>query len=130
MLRLDHISKVFPNGEALKDINWEVKAGDRLGLVGANGTGKTTQFKIITGQIEPTSGDVIKQAGIRIAYLSQEFDIVVGNTVHEELLRAFAEVHELKQNMHRVHLALETANEQDSKKLLRQLDGFQHEFEA
>ena len=130
MLRLDHISKVFANGEALRDINWEVKAGDRLGLVGANGTGKTTQFKIITGQIEPTSGDVIKQSGIRIAYLSQEFDIVTGNTVHEELLRAFAEVHELKQEIHHIHTKLETASEAESNKLLRRLNNLQHEFEA
>lgn len=130
MLRLEHISKVFPNGEALKDINWEVKPGDRLGLVGANGTGKTTQFKIITGEIEPSSGDVIKQAGIRIAYLSQEFDIVVGNTVHEELLRAFTEVHHLKQEMHGVQIALESADELQTRRLLSDLDRLQREFEA
>lgn len=130
MLRLEHISKVFPNGEALRDINWEVKAGDRLGLVGANGTGKTTQFKIITGQVEPSSGEVVKQAGIRIAYLSQEFDIVPTNTVHEELLRAFAEVHALKREIHRLHLELETASEAESNDLLRKLDRYQREFEA
>ena len=130
MLRLDHISKIFPNGEALKDICWEVKPGDRLGLVGANGTGKTTQFKIITGEIEPTSGEVIKQAGIRIAYLSQEFDIVIGNTVHEELLRAFHEVHQLKQEMHRVQIGLETADETQTRRLLSELDRLQRDFEA
>ncbi|MBX9688495.1 MAG: ATP-binding cassette domain-containing protein [Candidatus Obscuribacterales bacterium] len=130
MLRLDHISKVFPNGEALRDICWEVKAGERLGLVGANGTGKTTQFRIITGEIEPSSGDVIKQPGIRIAYLSQEFDIVQGNTVHEELLRAFSEVHEIKQEMHHVQVALETADEQEMTRLLRQLERLQHDFES
>ncbi|MBX9724249.1 MAG: ATP-binding cassette domain-containing protein, partial [Candidatus Obscuribacterales bacterium] len=130
MLRLDRISKVFPNGEALKDINWEVKPGDRLGLVGANGTGKTTQFKIIMGHIEPTTGDIVKQAGIRIACLSQEFDIVAENTVHEELLRAFAEVHAIKQEIHKVQIALESANEQESKRLLWDLDRLQRDFEA
>lgn len=130
MLRLDHISKVFPNGEVLRDINWEVKPGDRLGLVGPNGTGKTTQFKIISGEIEPTTGTVFRHPGIRIAYLNQEFDIKPENTVHEELLRAFSEVHDLKQKMHHVQIALETANEQESKRLLNQLSHLQHEFEA
>lgn len=130
MLRLQQISKIFPNGEVLKDINWEVKAGERLGLVGANGTGKTTQFKIISGAMEPSSGEIIKQPGIRIAYLSQEFDIVPTNTVHEELLRAFSEVHALKQEIHHVQIALETASEEESKRLLRQLEKLQHDFET
>ena len=130
MLRLERVSKVFPNGEALKDVSWEVKAGDRLGLVGANGTGKTTQFKIITGELEPTTGDVYRQSGIRIAYLSQEFDIIPENSVHEELLRAFTEVHELKQEIHKVQVALETVSEADMTRLLNRLDRLQRDFEA
>lgn len=130
MLRLEHVSKVFPNGEALKDVSWEVKAGDRLGLVGANGAGKTTQFKIITGELEPTTGDVYRQSGIRIAYLSQEFDIIPENTVHEELLRAFSEVHDLKQEIHKVQVALETATETEMNRLLNKLDRLQRDFEA
>ena len=47
MLRLEHISKIYPTGEVLKDVNWEVKPGDRIGLVGVNGAGKSTQLKII-----------------------------------------------------------------------------------
>ena len=40
MLRLEHISKIYPTGEVLKDVNWEVKPGDRIGLVGVHGAGK------------------------------------------------------------------------------------------
>ena len=39
MLRLEHVSKIYPIGEVLKDVNWEIKAGDRIGLVGVNGAG-------------------------------------------------------------------------------------------
>lgn len=130
MLRLDKISKIFPNGEALREVTWEVKQGERLGLVGANGAGKTTQFKIAMGEIEPTSGDVIKQPGLRIAYLSQEFDIVSTNTVHEELLRAFADVHTIKQRLHQVGIELETADETMQKRLLHEMDSLQRQFEA
>ena len=51
MLRLEHISKIYPTGEVLKDVNWEVKVGDRIGLVGVNGAGKSTQLKIIMGEM-------------------------------------------------------------------------------
>lgn len=130
MLRLERVTKVFPNGEALLDVSWELKRGERLGLVGANGSGKTTQFKIIKGEIEPTTGTVYKEAGLRIAYLSQEFDICPENTVHEELLRAFAVVHKLKHDIHEVQQALVSATESESKKLLSQLDRLQRAFDA
>lgn len=130
VLRLDKISKVFPNGEALRDITWEVKAGDRLGLVGPNGAGKTTQFRIIMGQVEPTSGDIIKTPGIRISYLSQEFDFIQTNTIHDELLRAFSEIDDLKHKLHDVQMKLEHASDEESRRLLHDLDKYQREFEA
>ena len=130
MLRLDKISKVFPNGEALRDVTWEVKAGDRLGLCGPNGSGKTTQFRIITGEIEPTSGDIIKSPGLRIAYLSQEFDFNQEHTVHDELLRAFSDIDDLKHKIHDIHQKLEHATGDASTRLMRDLDRYQHEFEA
>ena len=89
MLRLENISKIFPTGEVLKDITWEVKRGERVGLVGINGAGKSTQFKIITGLEEPTSGKIILNGEPKISYLKQEFDVDVDKTVKEELFQAF-----------------------------------------
>jgi ATP-binding cassette subfamily F protein 3 len=86
MLRLEHISKIYPTGEVLKDVNWEVKPGDRTGLVGVNGAGKSTQLKIIAGEIEPTSGEIIRPASLHIAYLTQEFEVDPSRTVKEEFL--------------------------------------------
>lgn len=117
-------------GEALKDVSWEVKSGERLGLVGANGSGKTTQFKIIMGEIEPTSGEVIKKSGLKIACLSQEFDVHVENTVLDELLRAFKDVDQIRHELHDVQLALVTATEEESVRLLHKLDKLQREFEG
>lgn len=130
MLRLDKISKIYPTGEALKEVTWEVKTGERIGLVGANGAGKTTQFKIITGEIEPTSGQVIKQNGLKIACLSQEFDVHVENTVLDELLRAYKDVEEIRHALHVVQHDMETASPDNMNKLLNKLDKLQREFEA
>ncbi|MEB3167844.1 MAG: ATP-binding cassette domain-containing protein, partial [Synechococcaceae cyanobacterium] len=65
MLRLDRISKIYPTGEVLRDVSWEVKPGDRIGLVGVNGAGKTTQLRILAGLEDPTSGQVIRQGAPR-----------------------------------------------------------------
>ena len=89
MLRLEGITKIYPTGEVLKDITWEIKSGDRIGLVGINGAGKSTQLKIISGLEEPTSGKIICQGEPRIAYLKQEFDVDLNRTVREELFQAF-----------------------------------------
>ena len=91
MLRLERVSKIYPTGEVLRDVTWEVKAGDRIGLVGVNGAGKSTQMRIIAGLEEPTSGQVVKQGDPRIVYLQQEFDVDVRHTVRQELFQAFGE---------------------------------------
>ena len=91
MLRLESVSKIYPTGEVLRDVTWEVKAGDRIGLVGVNGAGKSTQMRIIAGLEEPSSGQVVKQGNPRIVYLQQEFDVDLQRTVRQELFQAFGE---------------------------------------
>jgi ATP-binding cassette subfamily F protein 3 len=95
VLRLERIGKIYPTGEVLRDVTWEVKPGDRIGLVGVNGAGKSTQMKIIAGMEEPTSGLVVRQGDPRIAYLQQEFDVDLKRTVREELFQAFGEAAEV-----------------------------------
>ena len=63
------------HGRGPKDVTWEVKPGDRIGLVGVNGAGKSTQMRLIAGLEEPSSGQVVRQGEPRIAYLQQEFDV-------------------------------------------------------
>ncbi|MEO1133169.1 MAG: ATP-binding cassette domain-containing protein, partial [Cyanobacteria bacterium J06639_1] len=102
MLRLERIGKIYPTGEVLKDVNWEVKTGDRLGLVGVNGAGKTTQLRIVMGREEPTSGQIIRPASLKIAHLSQEFDVKLEQPVREEMWRAFAETNQIRHDLDRV----------------------------
>lgn len=132
MLRLDRISKIFPQGEPLSEVSWEVKPGERVGLVGANGTGKTTQFKIIMGEVEASSGEVFKPKDARIAYLTQEFEINPDNTVRDELLTAFTEAHEVKSALNAVHHQLQNADgasAEELDRLIRKMDRLQSEFE-
>lgn len=121
MLQLQNISKVFPHGEPLRDITWELKPGDRFGIVGANGCGKTTLLRIITGEVEPTSGQIVSAPGLRIGYLTQEFDVLTTNTLHEELLRSFVELNKVVEQLDTVHHQLETATESEMSKLLNRM---------
>lgn len=86
------ISVTFKNHQVLKDVSWEVKRGERVGLVGVNGAGKTTQLQVITGALLPDAGEVTRsRANMRIAYLTQEFDVEPSRTVREELMSVFDE---------------------------------------
>jgi ATP-binding cassette subfamily F protein 3 len=130
MLRLEHISKIYPTGEVLKDVNWEVKPGDRIGLVGVNGAGKSTQLKIVAGEIEPTAGEVIRPASLRIAYLTQEFEVDPQRTVRQEFWRAFGEANQVHEELDNVHRQMEVANPEELDALIHQMDRLQRRFEA
>ncbi|MEX0588176.1 MAG: ATP-binding cassette domain-containing protein [Cyanobium sp.] len=134
MLRLERIGKIYPTGEVLRDVTWEVKAGDRIGLVGVNGAGKSTQMKIIAGLEEPSSGLVVKQGEPRIAYLQQEFDVDLARTVREELFQAFGEAAEVLVRQHQVEHAMaseQAANDPDHLDvLINELGQLHGRFEA
>ncbi|MDP8965099.1 MAG: ATP-binding cassette domain-containing protein [Cyanobacteriota bacterium] len=130
MLRLEHISKIYPTGEVLKDVNWEVKPGDRIGLVGVNGAGKSTQLKIIAGEIEPTTGEIIRPASLHIAYLTQEFEVDPTRTVREEFWTVFKEANQVQHSLGQVQRDMETANPEELDRLIHKLDRLQRLFEA
>ena len=130
MLRLEHISKIYPTGEVLKDVNWEVKPGDRIGLVGVNGAGKSTQLKIITGKIEPTTGTIIRPADLKIAYLSQEFEVDPSHTVRDEFWTVFKEANDVQSKLHHIPTLMEQADPDELDRLIHELDKQQRRFEA
>ena len=134
MLRLERIGKIYPTGEVLRDVTWEVKAGDRIGLVGVNGAGKSTQLRIIAGLEEPSSGSVVKQGSPRIAYLQQEFDVDPQRTVREELFQAFGEAAVVLNRKHAVEHEMasdKAASDPDHlEELIHELGHLHERFEA
>ena len=134
MLRLERIGKIYPTGEVLRDVTWEVKAGDRIGLVGVNGAGKSTQMRIIAGLEEPSSGQVVKQGAPRIVYLQQEFDVDPRRTVRQELFQAFGEAAEVLNRQSEVEEAMggeaAAADPELLNRLIEELGNLQSRFEA
>jgi ATP-binding cassette subfamily F protein 3 len=134
VLRLEKISKIYPTGEVLKDVSWEIRNGERIGLVGVNGAGKSTQLKIIAGLEEATDGSLISEGDPSIAYLKQEFDVDLSRTVREELFVAFKEASDL---LHSQKLVQENMESELASKdldyldlLIKELSVIQSKFES
>ena len=134
MLRLERISKIYPTGEVLKDVTWEIKGGDRIGLVGVNGAGKSTQLKLIAGLEEASSGQIVRQGDPHIAYLQQEFDVDLSRTVREELFQAFGEAAAVVDQQRLVEAAMTTERAAEDPvyldSLIKDLSRLQSRFEA
>ena len=99
MIRFDNVSKIYSTDIVLKNINWEIKKGEKVGLVGSNGAGKSTQFKILIGEEDPTSGNVIKEGNPKIAYLKQELDCNLNRSVREELESSFKDIQKVSREL-------------------------------
>jgi len=81
ILNIEHVSKIFGEKRIFDDVSYGIHEGDKIGIIGINGTGKTTLLKIIAGLEEPDEGQVIKQSGLRITYLPQNPEFPEGATV-------------------------------------------------
>ena len=92
MIRFEGVSKIYSTDVVLKNISWEIKKGEKVGLVGSNGAGKSTQFKILIGEEEQTSGTIIKEGNPKIAHLKQEFDCNLNFSVRQELESSFKDI--------------------------------------
>jgi ATPase subunit of ABC transporter with duplicated ATPase domains len=127
-LRLENIGVTFRDQEVIKDVTWGVQTGDRIGLVGANGAGKTTQLRILSGELEPTTGDVVKSSkDLRVAMLRQEFvdELVLTRTLKDEFMSVFDEENQLLQDLRDAENELENMGADDADRMQEVLDRMQ-----
>ncbi len=134
MIRLEAISKIFQTDTVLKNVTWEIKKGEKIGLVGSNGSGKTTQLKILVGEEEPTTGSIQKIGKPRISYLKQEFDYCLDRTVREELESAYEDIQLVSQKLVGIENELKLLGDSLSANklnfLIKELDLNQRKFES
>ena len=86
VLTVHNLSKSFDHKKLFEDINFEIKRGERVAIIGDNGTGKTTLLKIINGLLNPDTGEVIYGSNVSVAYYDQEHQVLhMDKTLFDEL---------------------------------------------
>ncbi len=99
LLSAQDIQKSFGAHEVLRGVSFSLQKGEKMGLVGVNGCGKTTLMRILTGETEPDGGQVHRSKELRIGYLRQVDDIALDDTVWQALLRVFEGVIAMEQRL-------------------------------
>jgi ATP-binding cassette subfamily F protein 3 len=113
----------------LDGVSISVEPGERVGIVGRNGGGKTTLLRILAGQLKQDSGEVILSRGARVGYLTQDVMVTPGRTVMQEAESGFAELTRLHGELDKVFHQMEQATAADDAVLLERLMKRQSELE-
>ena len=126
LFRLSDIYKSYAGNEILRGVSFQINPNEKVGLVGRNGAGKTTVFRVITGEESADSGEVIKLNNLKIGLLAQHVDFTEDETVHTAALSAFQRLHDIEAEMR--HLEVEMATNATDEVLEKYAD-LQIEFE-
>ena len=96
ILSCRHLTKSFGIDEILRDVTFNINEGDKVGLIGPNGEGKSTLFKILTKQLDYDSGELFLDKNKTLGYLSQNLSLDSENTIYDEMLSVFSSLTELE----------------------------------
>lgn len=126
LFRLSEVTKSYSAHEILRGVSFQINPNEKVGLVGRNGAGKTTVFRMITGVETPDDGEVIKINSLKLGLLEQHVDFSEAETVHTAALSAFKRLHDIEAEMRRleVQMATEVTDE-----ILEKYAELQTEFE-
>lgn len=127
LFRLSDITKSYGGTEILRGVTFQVNPGEKIGLVGRNGAGKTTVFRVLTGEESPDSGDVVTINGLRLGLLQQHVDFSESENVHTAALSAFQHIHDMEAEMRHLEVVMAT---DASEEILDRYANLQIEFEA
>lgn len=128
LFRLSDVYKSYASQEVLRGASLQINPGEHVGLVGRNGAGKTTVFRLISGEETPDRGDVVRARGLSLGLLAQHVHFEPGSTVHESALAAFGHLQQIEHEMHELEHRMSEASDELETILARYSD-LQHDFE-
>ncbi|WP_026712280.1 ABC-F family ATP-binding cassette domain-containing protein [Flavobacterium daejeonense] len=132
MLNIHNLSVSFGGTYLFEEVTFRLGAGDRVGLVGKNGAGKSTMLKMLAGDFAPDSGVISQEKDIKMGFLRQDIDFERGRTVLEEAYEAFTEIKIVEKKLEEINHQLVTRTDYESEeytKIIEDLSDYTHRFE-
>ncbi|EAQ39197.1 ABC transporter, ATP-binding protein [Dokdonia sp. MED134] len=133
MLNIHNLSVSFQGEYLFEEITFRLNSGDRVGLVGKNGAGKSTMLRIISGEQQYDTGSIAIEKEISIGFLKQDIDFIEGRTVLEESYEAFKEIKKLESQLAHINEQLATRTDYESEsynQLMIDINDVQHQYEV
>lgn len=128
LFRLSDVYKSYGVQDVLRGTTLQINPGEHVGLVGRNGAGKSTVFRLVRGEESSDKGEVVRARGVRLGLLDQHVHFDAGSTVHESALAAFGHLQQIEHEMHELeHLMAEAGDELE--KILERYSDLQQQFE-
>src|SRR6267378_1390991 len=128
LFRLSEVYKSYGTQDVLRGVSLQINPGEHVGLVGRNGSGKTTIFRLVNNEEPPDRGEVIRARGLRLGLLAQHIHFEAGSTVHESALAAFGHLQQIEHEMHELEHRMAEVDA-DLEKVLERYSDLQHQFE-
>src|ERR687883_987682 len=128
LFRLSEVHKSYGVQDVLRGTSLQVNPGEHVGLVGRNGAGKSTIFRLVRGDETPDRGEVVRARGVKLGLLDQHVHFKPGSTVHESALAAFGRLQQIEHEMHELEHRMADAGD-ELQKILERYSDLQHEFE-
>ncbi|MFC4738986.1 ABC-F family ATP-binding cassette domain-containing protein [Flavobacterium ponti] len=132
MLNIHNLSVSFGGTFLFEEVTFRLGAGDRVGLVGKNGAGKSTMLKILAGDFKPDSGVIATEKEVKMGFLRQDIDFEEGRTVLEEAYQAFEEIKKTEFRIDEINHQLATRTDYESQsysELIEELSDLTHHYE-
>ncbi len=132
MMNIHNLSISFQGDYLFEDITFKLDNGDRVGLIGKNGAGKSTMLKILSREMEPDSGQIATDKELKIGFLKQDIDFDHGKTVLEEAYEAFTEIKDIEAKVDDINHQLAERTDYESEayhQLMVDVNEYHHQYE-
>jgi ATP-binding cassette subfamily F protein 3 len=129
LFRLTEVTKSYGAQEVLRGVTFQLNPGEHVGLVGRNGAGKTTIFRLITGAEHPDKGEIDSMRGMRVGVLAQHVDFTGAETVMDAALAVFDNLRLLEEKMRELEHAMNEASGDELDRVMHEYSDAQHAYE-
>lgn len=117
LISVQELQKSFGVHEVLRSVTFSLQKGEKMGLVGVNGCGKTTLMRMIAGEMQPDGGTIHRNKDLRVGYLAQLDDVPLTDTVWGALLKVFEPIRVMERRMAEIEKLLESADPETALRL-------------